>query len=447
MKIAVVGSGISGVSAAWLLSKAHQVDLFEKEQRLGGHAHTRIVQVQGQSVAVDSGFIVFNERTYLNLTALFGHLGVQTVPSSMSFSVSDPRSGFEYSGNGLAGLFAQKRNYISPRFWRMLYDLRRFYITARAFGDDEAIEAMTLGEYLEAHRYSAAFIQGHLLPMGAAIWSMSVQQMRDFPLLAFLRFFKNHGLLQFTQRPQWRTVLGGSHLYLSKLSSNISGKVRKGVAVRAIERRPHAVRLLGREGELGQYDHVVLAGHSDQSLRMLKSGSGASALEERLLSAIPYQDNEAYMHMDERLMPQRRAAWAAWNSICSHKTHEQTGVCVSYWMNALQPLTTRRNIFVTINPPKKPREELVLAKSCYAHPLFTSGAMTAQRDLWQLQGRERTWFCGAYFGHGFHEDGLQAGLAVAEALGGVKRPWDVDCASGRIHGADLFGQQLAEAAE
>nr|WP_321444026.1 NAD(P)/FAD-dependent oxidoreductase [uncultured Cohaesibacter sp.] len=456
MDIAVIGSGVAGLSAAWLLSHNHQVDLFEKDDRLGGHANTQVIELNGAPFAVDTGFIVYNERTYPNLTALFDHIGLETAESDMSFSVSLADGKQEYSGTGLRGLFAKPSNAIKPSFLKMLADIRRFYAEATEdFANNPDLD-ITLGAYLSQKGYSEIFMREHLMPMGAAIWSVPSEQMMNFPFSAFMRFCVNHGLVQFRDRPQWRTVPGGSRAYVDKLATGISGEIHLNAAIAGIDRRPGSVTLYTRHGTEKRYDHVVFACHSDQALRILSSGNGeASAEEQALLSTIPYQRNVAILHTDARLMPRRKAAWASWNylqtnNIADDTTDqtEESQLSVTYWMNKLQPLDTDQDVFVTLNPLTPPQEGTILRASIYHHPVYSMQAMEAQKHLWNLQGKRRTWFCGAYFGYGFHEDGLQSGLAVAEQLGGMKRPWQVADPSGRIHAqatdSDAFALLLAK---
>jgi predicted NAD/FAD-binding protein len=430
LDIAVIGTGIAGLSAAWLLNRRHTVTVYEKAPRLGGHANTVMVpsHLGGASaeLPVDMGFIVYNPETYPNLSALFRLLDVPTQASEMSFAVSLRDGGLEYAGTTPAGLFAQKRNVVNPRFWSMLRDLARFYRQ----GTEDArrpLESLgSLAEYLAAGGYGEAFIRDHLLPMAAAIWSTPCDSMLDYPAGAFLRFCDNHGLLRLTGRPEWRTVTGGSRAYVERLSAPFSERIRTGVGVRSIRRLPDGVEVLDDRGATGHYDHVVIAVHADQALAMLSDPSDA---ERALLGALRYGANDAVMHRDPTLMPRRRRAWCSWNYLGG--AAEQT-VCATYWMNRLQSLPVDDPLFVTLNPHRQPAPETVIRREAYEHPMFDGPALHAQRELWSLQGARRSWFCGAYFGAGFHEDGLQAGLAVAEALGGQRRPWTVPGESGRI---------------
>ena len=414
------------MSAAWLLSSRHRVVLYEKDDRLGGHANTQEVETGDGPVHVDTGFLVYNEQNYPNLTALFEHLDVDTIASDMSFAASLEGGGFEYRGSA-RGLFVQKSNIMRPRFWRMVADILRFYRDAPKAVADPAQADMALGAYLERGGYSETFRDDHLLPMGAAIWSMSRDSMLEFPLKVFIRFCANHGLLKISGRPKWRTVDGGSREYVNRLAEGVSGAIHLNTSVSQIRRTADAVHITDRQGFTQKYDAVVIATHADQALRML---GDADYSERRLLRDIGYQRNLAILHTDDRLMPQRRACWASWNYMQSSNEGDQ--VCVTYWLNRLQKLDTKTQLFVTLNPPEPPREGSIIRSFIYDHPVYDGAAVRAQGDLWQLQGRNRTWFCGAHFGYGFHEDGLQAGLAVAEQLGGVRRPWHLDNPSDRL---------------
>ena len=421
LKIAVVGSGISGLSAAWLLSKRHDITLFETDRRAGGHSHT--VDVAG--TPVDTGFIVYNEQTYPNLTALFAHLGVATKPSRMSFSVSLDDGRLEYAGN-LVGLFAQARNMASPRFWSMLRDVARFY--HRAPRDLHSVGSATLSDYLDGIGCGAAFRDDHLYPMAAAIWSTPTHKIPEYPAAAFIRFCENHGLLKFVSRPQWRTVEGGSREYVRKLTESFADRIRLGCAVRSISRGGDQVSINSSAG-IETFDRVVIATHADQALALLEDPSPD---ESRLLAAFHYRDNEAILHSDPGLMPERERIWSSWNYM-SNSGEPAPRLSVTYWMNRLQGIPDSLPLFLTLNPLSEPRSGLVHRRLRYQHPMFDAAATRAQRSLWSLQGRRNSWFCGAYFGAGFHEDGLQSGLAVAEEVGGLSRPWVTDAPSGRIH--------------
>lgn len=422
-RIAVVGSGVSGLSAAWLLSQTHEVVLYEADDRIGGHANT--VDVPGTG-PVDTGFIVYNERNYPNFTAMLAHLDVDSIKSQMSFSASLDQGDFEYCGEGLAGLLAQKRNAFRPRFWTLLRDLLRFYREAPAVLDRPDLQMLTLDEYLRAQRYSRSFVDDHLLPMAAAIWSSSASDIRAYPLLAFVRFFQSHNLLQIRERPAWRTVKGGSRSYINALLGQFKGQVRLSTPVANIRRDAAGVTIIDQAGQADRFDSVLVATHADQALRMLETPTDDEC---RLLGAFGYTVNTAVLHADPRFMPRLRRVWSCWNFMAVDQAESAHPLCVSYWMNRLQSLPGR-DLFVTLNPPRDPEHEI--ARFQYTHPLFDNAAIQAQEQLWQLQGQNRTWFAGAHFGRGFHEDGLQSGLAAAEAMGSEPRPWIVPDPSGRI---------------
>lgn len=427
-RIAVVGSGISGLSAAWLLAKRHRVTLFEADQRLGGHSHTVDVPTAGGNTPVDTGFIVFNQATYPNLTALFRHLGVETSTTAMTFAVSLDGGRLEYSGTDLGGLLAQRRNLLRPRFWSMMRDLLRFYRQAPrdlAQLGDEGLGDESLHDYLDRGGYGAAFRDDHLYPMAAAIWSTPSKDIRDYPAASFIRFCQNHNLLEAGNRPAWHTVKGGSREYVARLAQGLD--IRLGTPVQRITRRAEGVDIATATGT-SRFDQVVIATHADHALAML---GDADAETSQLLGAFSYCRNRAVLHSDVHLMPQRRRVWSAWNYAAYQAAADR--LSVTYWMNRLQGLPDAQPLFVTLNPIREPDPATVHWRGEYRHPVFNTAALQAQRQLWSLQGRGGVWFCGAYFGAGFHEDGLQAGLAVAEQLGGVQRPWTVPEPSGRIY--------------
>jgi len=420
-RIAVVGSGVAGLSAAWLLSQRHEVTLFDQNGYLGGHSNTVEVMGERGPVAVDTGFIVYNALNYPNLVRLFEHLDVATEASDMSFAVTLRGGELEYAGTNLAGLFAQSSNLLRPRFWRMLADLHRFYRQAQSYRAEAARDRLSIGELLDRHKYSAAFRDDHLMPMAGAIWSATDAQMAAYPATAFIDFFANHGLIQYANRPQWRTVVGGSREYVRRLVAGISGGAQLRARVISITRDDAGVTVGLFDGRRLPFDQVVIAAHADQALGLLEQ---PSADESRLLGAFRYSRNRAVLHRDPGLMPVRRAAWASWNYLSAPDS-----LAVTYWMNRLQPLPTRQQLFVTLNPPREPRG--IEREFSYEHPLFDLAALDAQRELARLQGARRTWFCGSYFGYGFHEDALESGLWVAEALGGVRRPWQLAQPSSR----------------
>ena len=429
LRVAVIGTGISGMAAAWLLADRHEVTVYEKDDRPGGHSHTVDVEFQGQTLAVDTGFIVYNEQNYPNLTALFRHLGVDTTPTDMSFAASLDAGRFEYSGSGLRGLAAQPWNLVRPRLWSLLIDLRRFYRDAPKTLGTATSNDLTLGDYLKREGYGQAFVRDHLLPMGAAIWSTPTKDMLDYPLAAFVGFCHNHGLLSVANRPEWRTVTGGSREYLNKLTAAYADRIRLNTAVRSVRRLPNRVLVEDRQGDTESYDQVVIATHPDQALGMLSDPDSA---ERRLLGSFRYERNMTVLHTDASLMPRQRRAWASWNFLSQGRGDEQK-VSVTYWMNRLQHLPNEYPLFVSLNPLHQPAAGSILRTFVYEHPVYSPDAIRAQRLLWDIQGVRRTWYCGAYFGHGFHEDGLQTGLAVAEQLGGASRPWRLQDPNDRIH--------------
>lgn len=427
-RVAIIGTGISGLSAGWLLSRRCDVTVFEAAGRVGGHANTVSVLEGSRTFAVDTGFIVYNPQTYPNLTALFSHIEVPTRPSDMSLSVSLDGGSLEYSGTGFRGVFAQRKNLMSPRFWSMLRDIKRFYHEAPRDVLHLDATRTTLGDYLSERRYGRAFQDDHLLPMAAAIWSAPAHTLLDYPAAAFISFYHNHGLLKLRERPEWRTVIGGSRAYVRRLIAPFADRIRLKTPIETITRARDGITIRDRSGSAWWFDHVVIATHADQALAML---ADASAQERGLLGAFGYTRNTAILHKDPTLMPVRRAAWASWNYLGNRSTSDHP-VSVSYWMNNLQGLAGAPDLFVTLNPTRAPRDGTVLHEEIYAHPRFDTQALQAQTDLWSLQGQRSTWFCGAHFGAGFHEDGLQSGLAVAEALCGERRPWRVAGESDRI---------------
>ncbi len=425
LRIAVVGGGMAGLSAAWLLGQKHEVTIFESDSRVGGHANT--VEAPGRKgpVPVDTGFIVYNEPNYPNFTALLEHLGVASRPADMALSVSLDDGDFEYSSGAL---FAQRSNLFSARYWSMLRDVTRFYRNGPK--DLESMDAplTSLDDYLATKGYCQAFRDDHLLPQAAAIWSTPLTAIRDYPAAALIRFFQNHGMMSIFGRGKWRTVSGGSRSYVSRLTAAFRGEIRTGARVSGVRRTLQGVEIHDISGRVERFDQMVMATHGDTALSLLDD---PTPQEQRLLGAFRYSRNLAVLHTDKSLMPKRKAAWTSWNHI--GRRDDPSKGCVTYWMNQLQSIKDAPDLFVTLNPTKPIAPEAVVHTDVYDHPLFDGGAIAAQEELWSLQGARRTWFCGSYFGHGFHEDALQSGLAVAEALGGVRRPWRVEDESGRIH--------------
>lgn len=425
MRIAVVGTGISGLSTAWLLNQKHDVTVYEKNAYIGGHSNTVDVETPDGPIPVDTGFIVYNEANYPNLTAMFRELDVKTDASNMSFGVSIENGDLEYSGENLGTLFAQRKNLFRGRFRAMIWDLLRFYKAAPKLLDnphsarrpDGSIQ--TLGEYLTENRYSQAFILDHLLPMGAAIWSAPLDEMMAFPVTRFVQFFKNHGLLRLSGRPAWRTVSGGSREYVRKLAAPLHQRIKLSTPVKKIIRNEGGIVVQDGTGQWEHFDHVVMASHSDESLSLL---SDPSPEEQSILGNIRYQPNDAYLHRDPELMPQDRKVWSAWNYMATDRTDKDRRVAVTYWMSRLQNINGADDLFVSLNPVQPPREDLTLRHIVYHHPMFDAAATAAQAALPTIQGLRNTWYCGAWCGYGFHEDGLVSGLAVADALGSPA-PW------------------------
>ena len=416
-KIAVVGAGISGLATAWMLAPRHAVTLFEAGRYLGGHTNTVDVTVDGVTHPVDTGFLVFNDRTYPNLLRMFAHLGVESAPSEMSFSVRIGDGAIEWAGTNLATVFAQPSNLVRPRFLRMLRDLVRFNREASRLAASGAAVRGSLGDYLDEGGYGAELRGLYLLPMAACIWSTPSTQVNRFPLRTFLDFCHNHGLLAVTNRPQWRTVAGGGRAYVRRLAQGIPD-IRTGVPVRQVRRDAHGVTLMTDHGP-ERFDQVVMATHTDQSLALLEHPT----VEERsVLKAIPYLPNRAVLHTDESLLPTRKRAWAAWNFHSPREDATDEPVSLSYLINRLQPLPFAKPVVVTLNPIREPAPASVQAEFRYHHPAFLENSDEAKARLPALQGRNRTWFAGAWTGYGFHEDGLASALAVARGMG-VEAPW------------------------
>ena len=398
MKIAVIGSGISGLSASYYFSKNHKVDLFEQDDHFGGHSYTYDIKEDNKIIAVDLGFIVFNEQTYPNLIRFFNELNVPFEKSNMSFSVSIKDTNVEYGGSGFNAIFANKKNLLNFKFLKMINEIINFYKTAPSLINTETSN-VTLGDYLKSSKLSKYFIEYHIIPMVAAIWSMPFQKAKEMPLKLFLNFFTNHGLFKLKNRPQWYTVSNRSRTYVKKVLEKISGEVFKNYKVSKILRSENNVRIL-IGNEYLDYDHVILASHADQSLELLDD---PSLEESEILKKFTYVSNEAYLHRDENLMPIRKSAWSSWNSISKNEN-----TCVTYWLNKLQNLNSEKNYFLTLNPVEAIDKNKIIKKIHFTHPYFNKDNVALQKDLHKLQGKKRTWFCGSYFGYGFHEDGLKS---------------------------------------
>jgi predicted NAD/FAD-binding protein len=416
-KIAIIGSGISGASAAWTLHPMHDVILYEADPRPGGHTATVDIDYDGRRIAVDTGFILYNELNYPDLTALLAHLGVATHQSSMGFSLSLDGGRMEWCGASYRAIFAQKRNFLSPSFLLMLREILRFNRQCVEDRETGALGHVTIGEYLKQRRFSDQFRDSYLIPMAAAIWSTPRVKMLDFPASAFISFFENHRLIH-NERPLWRTVTGGARTYLGRLLKPLGQRVRLGYPVKSILRDALGVTIWAGDQPPERFDQVVVATHSDQALAML---ADASSVEETILSSVSYRPNRVVLHRDPRLMPKRRGAWSAWNYL-RYQGDEEADVCVTYWMNRLQGIDERFPLFVSLNPVVEPREELVFGEWSFDHPQFDARALSAQARLGDIQGVRRTRFAGAWTGFGFHEDGLRSGLNAAQALGATI-PW------------------------
>jgi uncharacterized protein len=419
-RIAVVGSGISGLSAAWALAKIHDVTLYEKEARLGGHANTVDIDIGGTRTAVDTGFIVFNDWTYPQLIALFDHLQVAVDPSDMSFGISLDDGALEYASDARFGaLLAQKRNLLRPYYWRMMLDMKKFYAAGPMLEQRFDLSVISLGDMLRALEMSEAFIRYHIIPMAACIWSGSFTEMMNFPARSFVAFFQNHGLFLMQGRPQWRTVRGGSRCYIEKIIADFGGTVRTLQCVTAVHRNDSGVTVHSHSGNQ-HFDQVVMATHGDVACTLVAEPSSA---EVAVLGAFTTSENRAYLHRDAALMPKRRAVWSSWNYVGSAAQDMNRAVPISYWMNRLQHIGSAQDIFVSLNPRRAIAADKIDAEFVYRHPVFNAAAIAAQTRLADIQGKDRIWYCGAYWRYGFHEDGCMSGLAVARALGAVL-PWD-----------------------
>ena len=413
MKIAVIGSGISGLGAAHFLSKKHQVDLFEKNDHFGGHSYTAEVPLNNfnETISVDLGFIVFNKINYPNLVNLFDKLKVNYEKSNMSFSVSVKNSNIEYSGNGLKGLFANKYNILNFNFIKMIKEILYFYKTADNM-KKENFKNETLGEFLQNKKISNYFINFHIIPMVSAIWSMPAHLAYEMPMSLFINFFQNHGLFKIKNRPQWYTVSGRSKIYVKKILETISGEYFKNYKIRSVLRNKNGIRLYyGSANEYFEYDKVIFGVHANEALELI---NGPTQNEKKILKNFQYKKNIAYLHNDERLMPKRKNVWSSWNSILDKNDTKKN--CVTYWLNKLQNLKSKKNYFLTLNPFIPIEDNKIIKKVEFTHPFYDIKTINAQKYLSDLQGVNNTYFCGSYFGYGFHEDGLNSGINVSNKL-------------------------------
>ena len=412
MKIAVIGSGISGLSSAYYLSKKHKVDLFEKQDRFGGHSYTLDIKLNDkEKVAVDIGFMVFNKVTYPNLINFFRENKIEIEKSDMSFSVSVKNTNIEYCGKGLNGIFSNRSNFLNPRFVKMFFEIISFYKNCENL-DSNFLEKITLGEYLNKIGKSKYFIDYHIIPMVSAIWSMPPYEASQMPLVFFLNFFKNHGLFKLKNRPQWFTVTNRSKTYVNKILSKISGEYFKNYKINKIIRGSNGVQIYyGSESEFFNYDKVVLATHADEALSMIENPSED---EKKILSNFSYKENIAFIHTDEKIMPKNKKAWSSWNS--SIKKNEIEKSSITYWLNLLQNLKCEENIFLTLNPYLEIDASKVLKKVKFTHPYFDQSALTYQSKLKNLQNKRNILFCGSYFGYGFHEDGIKSSIEMLKNL-------------------------------
>lgn len=412
-QIAIIGSGISGLTAAYLLAKRHRVTVFEAGETIGGHTATKRVEVSGKAYDVDTGFIVFNDRTYPNFIKLLSRLGVPSQLTEMGFGVTQPDHGHEYSGSGVRGLFAQKRNLLRPAHWRMLREILRFNRECtQAFEQDRVDPDMSLGDFLEAGHYSRFFREHYILPMVSAIWSSGIRGAADMPLLFFIRFFHNHGLLTVTNQPQWYTIKGGSHSYLTPLTREFADDIHTRCPVTRVERTEAGVRVHTERFGHQAFEEVVFACHSDQALKLL---ADPTEREHAVLSAMPYQENDVVLHTDANILPKARGAWASWNYRLSPGRDDEA--VLTYNMNMLQRLDCPETICVSVNATEWLEEHKILGRYCYSHPVFNRQSVAAQQRWQDISGVNHTHYCGAYWRNGFHEDGVVSGLRVAQALG------------------------------
>lgn len=412
--IAIIGSGITGLGAAWLLHPQHRVTLFEKNAYLGGHTHTLDVAEGERSVPVDTGFIVYNERNYPNLVGLFKQLAIPTRATDMSFAFSLNQGELEYAGSSLDTLFAQRRNLLRPRHWKLLGEILRFNKLAhRLLDKPNNVQDLSLGKMLELYKFSRDMREHYLLPMGAAIWSCPVDTMLTFPALSFLRFFANHGLIDLRNRPQWRTVCGGSSFYVRKLLTRMGQQLNLQPGAVRVERSPTHATVFTADSKQ-DFDAVIFACHADEALALLAQPSAA---EQAILGCFRYETNRTYLHTDKALMPLNPRVWSSWNYLATSQPASHQQMTATYWMNKLQGLATTTDYFVTLNPYQLPRDAHIIAEMTYEHPIFDQQAVNAQAQLASLQGKQCSWFCGSYARYGFHEDALASAAQVCRDFG------------------------------
>ncbi|MCF7354141.1 FAD-dependent oxidoreductase [Vibrio sp. CK2-1] len=411
--IAIIGSGISGLTSAYLLSREHNVTVFEKNDYIGGHTATKDIEVDGKYYAIDTGFIVYNERTYPNFIKLLNQLGITEQKTEMSFSVMNSSANLEYNGSTLNTLFAQRSNLLKPSFWRLILEILRFNKLCKALYEQDEIDVeLTLGDFLKQHKFNRAFSQNYILPMGAAIWSSSLVEMTQFQLKFFVRFFYNHGLLDIQNRPQWFVIPGGSKQYIYPLIQSFENNIELNSQIKSVSRTDSGVTLRFADGQSRQFDEVVFACHSDQALQLL---SDANAQEQEILSSMPYRDNQVVLHTDTNLLPKRRLAWASWNYHLD--SNQNRPACVTYNMNILQGLESDTTFCVTLNNTDRIDANKILQTFHYSHPVFNQNSLAAQQRRLEICGKNHTHFAGAYWHNGFHEDGVRSAVEVAQRFG------------------------------
>ena len=418
MKIAVIGTGISGMSAAYFLSQKHEVSVFEKEGYVGGHSRTLTFQEDSKEISVDTGFIVFNQKNYPNLLALFRHLEVPTIKSNMSFGISINNAWLEYGTMKLSNLFSQKRNFLRLSYFKMLQDVLKFNKKALPYIENQTDK--TIRDLIEDLKLSEWFKNYYLLPMSGAIWSTPVEDMLNFPAETLIRFFHNHGLLTVDEQPQWYTVKGGSKEYVTRLTRNIKKNIQTNLAVSSVTRDKNSATITDSNGDKHQFDAVIFACHSDQALALIAKPSKE---EKSVLGRIQYKPNSVILHQDSSFMPKRKSAWSSWVYLSNSYKDKTNKMSLTYWMNSLQSIESTKPILVTLNPSVKPKEELIINEHIFDHPQFNQDAIAAQKDIPLIQGVDKFWFCGAWQKYGFHEDGLASAINVVKDFG-VKLPWE-----------------------